>query len=91
MKTKKWLAMALVCLSAAGMFAGCSNAENNSDNGSSESSVSDNGSSTDSSESTEGMSGAISVISREDGSGTRSAFVELLGMKKKMPMEIKWI
>lgn len=49
MKTKKWLAMALVCLSAAGMFAGCSNAENNSDNGSSDSSVSDNGSSTDSS------------------------------------------
>lgn len=83
MKTKKWLAMALVCLSAAGMFAGCSNAENNSDNGSSDSSVSDNGSSTDSSESTEGMSGAISVISREDGSGTRSAFVELLGIEEK--------
>lgn len=83
MKTKKWLVMALVCLSAAGMFAGCNSAENNSDNGSSDSSVSDNGSSTDSSESTEGMSGAISVISREDGSGTRSAFVELLGIEEK--------
>ena len=83
MKTKKWLAMALVCLSAAGMFAGCNSVENNSDNGSSDSSVSDNGSSTDSSESTEGMSGAISVISREDGSGTRSAFVELLGIEEK--------
>ncbi len=66
-----------------GMLVCCNSAENNSDNGSSESSVSDNGSSTDSSESTEGMSGAISVISREDGSGTRSAFVELLGIEEK--------
>ncbi len=47
MKTKKWLAMALVCLSAAGMFAGCSSAESNTTSGTSDSSVSDNGSSTD--------------------------------------------
>lgn len=91
MKTKKWLAMALVCLSAAGMFAGCSNAENNSDNGSSESSVSDNGSSTDSSESTEGMSGAISVISVKMAPALVALLLSCWALKKKMPMEIKWI
>ena len=83
MKTKKWLAMALVCLSAAGMFAGCSSAENNATSGTSDSSVSDNGSSTDGSSESTGMSGSISVISREDGSGTRGAFIELMGIEEK--------
>lgn len=83
MKTKKWLAMALVCLSAAGMFAGCSSAENNTTSGTSDSSVSDNGSSTDDSSESTGMSGSISVISREDGSGTRGAFIELMGIEEK--------
>lgn len=32
-------------------------------------------------ETTEGMTGSISVISREEGSGTRGAFVELLGIE----------
>ena len=31
----------------------------------------------------EGMSGMITVLSREDGSGTRGAFVELLGIEQK--------
>ena len=35
------------------------------------------------SDSTEGGTGAINVISREDGSGTRSAFVELFGLEEK--------
>ena len=35
------------------------------------------------SDSTEGGTGAINVISREDGSGTRSAFVELFGGEEK--------
>lgn len=35
------------------------------------------------SDSTEGGTGAINVISREDGSGTRSAFVELFGVEEK--------
>ena len=34
------------------------------------------------SDSTEGSTGTINVISREDGSGTRSAFVELFGVCK---------
>ena len=29
------------------------------------------------------MTGAITVVSREDGSGTRSAFVELTGVEEK--------
>lgn len=35
------------------------------------------------SDSTEGGTGTINVISREDGSGTRSAFVELFGVEEK--------
>mgnify|MGYP001287760019 CR=1 FL=1 len=35
------------------------------------------------SDSTEGGTGAINVISREDGSGTRGAFVELFGIEEK--------
>lgn len=35
------------------------------------------------SDSTEGDTGTINVISREDGSGTRSAFVELFGVEEK--------
>lgn len=35
------------------------------------------------SDSTEGGTGTINVISREDGSGTRSAFVELFGIEEK--------
>lgn len=31
----------------------------------------------------EGMSGAITVLSREDGSGTRGAFIELFGIEQK--------
>ena len=30
-----------------------------------------------------GVSGAITVISREDGSGTRGAFIELTGVEEK--------
>lgn len=32
-----------------------------------------------------GASGSITVVSREDGSGTRGAFIELLGIEEKMP------
>ena len=35
------------------------------------------------SEDNKGASGEISVVSREDGSGTRSAFVELTGVEEK--------
>ncbi len=35
------------------------------------------------SQETEAMSGAVSVISREEGSGTRGAFIELMGIEQK--------
>ena len=34
---------------------------------------------------------SISVLSREDGSGTRGAFIELFGIKKRMPVVKKLI
>ena len=69
---------------AVGSFAGCSSSETTSaaDDGSSvaedESSASDS-----SAEETTGLTGDIHVLSREDGSGTRGAFIELLGIEEK--------
>ena len=70
MKKTKLLALALAVVCAFGMFAlaGCS--------GSGDSGSTDSGSDSAAS----GPSGAISVISREDGSGTRGAFTELFGV-----------
>lgn len=66
---KKSVSLLLAGLMLCGALAGCgSNDANTSD------------SSTDDSASS-GTSGAITVISREDGSGTRSAFVELTGVE----------
>ncbi len=42
-----------------------------------------NGSASDSVQKDNGASGAITVISREDGSGTRGAFIELTGVEEK--------
>lgn len=66
MKSKKLLALALSCVCALGAFAlvGCSSGGGESSDGSA---PAENG-------------GAISVISREDGSGTRGAFTELFGV-----------
>lgn len=71
---KRLVSLLVVALLAMGAFGimGCS-----SDSGSS--------SSSSGSSATEdaGMSGEISVYSREDGSGTRSAFIELFGIEQK--------
>ena len=66
---KKSVSLLLAGLMLCGALAGCGSNDANTSN-----------SSTDDSAST-GMSGAITVISREDGSGTRSAFVELTGVE----------
>ena len=66
---KKSVSLLLAGLMLCGALAGC---------GSNDATTSD--SSTDDSASS-GTSGAITVISREDGSGTRSAFVELTGVE----------
>ena len=66
MKAKKLLALALSCVCALGAFALAGCS------GGSNASSDGSGSST---------GGAISVISREDGSGTRGAFTELFGIE----------
>lgn len=66
---KKSVSLLLAGLMLCGALAGCGSNDANT-----------NDSSTDDSASS-GTSGAITVISREDGSGTRSAFVELTGVE----------
>ncbi|MDY5558031.1 MAG: substrate-binding domain-containing protein [Candidatus Heritagella sp.] len=84
MKTKKWFAMALACMMAVGSFAGCSSSETTSAADDGSSAAEDESSAPDSSaEETTGLTGDIHVLSREDGSGTRGAFIELLGIEEK--------
>lgn len=76
--------MAALCVAAS--LAGCSSSstsEESSAASASTSAASAESSAAASGESTEGMSGAISVVSREDGSGTRGAFIELMGVEEK--------
>ena len=71
---KKVLAVAMSVLCVAGLVTGC---------GSSNSETSDNGSSAESSESGSDEAKPITVVSREEGSGTRDAFVELTGVEEE--------
>lgn len=68
---KKSVSLLLAALMLTGALAGCG------------SSASTATSAQDSSAADTGVSGAITVISREDGSGTRGAFVELTGVEEK--------
>ena len=67
MKRKKLAGLLLVATMALGMMAGCGKAQSTD---------------TDSTAST-GASGDITILSREDGSGTRGAFIELFGIEEK--------
>ena len=79
MKLKKVIAVAGVCAMVTGMIAGCGN--NSSDTSSDSSSDSKTEASSD-----WDASNDISVVSREDGSGTRGAFIELFGIEEKTEM-----
>lgn len=68
---KKSISMLLAALMLTGALSGCGGS---SSSASSDSQASGNDS---------GVSGAITVISREDGSGTRGAFIELTGVEEK--------
>lgn len=68
---KKSISMLLAAMMLTGALSGCGGS---SSSASSDSQASGNDS---------GVSGAITVISREDGSGTRGAFVELTGVEEK--------
>lgn len=73
MKRRK-IALLLAGLMAASMLAGCSSDAGNGNSGSGSSGSGDAGNGDSGSE-------AITVITREDGSGTRGAFVELTGVE----------
>ena len=70
MKMKKFIAVLSVATMAAGLAVGCGS--------------SDSGSSDDkSSKGDWDSSNDITIVSREDGSGTRGAFIELFGIEEK--------
>ena len=77
---KKLIAVTLAAVCVAASLAGCGSS---SSSGSTDSQGSGSAVASTTAESTDGMSGAISVISREDGSGTRGAFIELTGVEEK--------
>ena len=68
---KKSISMLLAALMLTGVLSGCGGSSS-SDSSDSQASGNDSG-----------VSGAITVISREDGSGTRGAFIELTGVEEK--------
>lgn len=75
MRKKKLAALAMSVLCVASLAAGCGN----SNGGSGSSTTSAGSSSADSGSSSQ----PITVVSREDGSGTRGAFIELTGVQEK--------
>lgn len=86
---RKVIAITLTAMMAAGMLAGCGSSDSSSSSAAgttSATSAADAASSsagTDSTAVAGDFSGQISVISREDGSGTRGAFIELFGVEEK--------
>ncbi len=69
-RTKAFLSVGIVVAIVATVFAGCSLAKSN-------------GNSNETSNAEATNTNAISVISREEGSGTRGAFIELFGIEEK--------
>ena len=77
MKFRKLMAVALVAAMAATMAVGCGGSSSDkSAEGSADNSSADGGSDFD-------TSNDITIVSREDGSGTRGAFIELFGIEEK--------
>lgn len=86
---KKWIGILLASALCAAMFTGCSS-NNNGSTASQNGSSASQGGSTASQGSTEtkksdnfNAATPITVVSREDGSGTRGAFIELFGVEVK--------
>ena len=85
---RKVIAITLTAMMAAGMLAGCGSSDSSSSlaaDTTKEASATEADGSTDGDSNATGgdFSGQISVISREDGSGTRGAFIELFGIEQK--------
>ena len=81
MKMKKILSLAMCMTMTGAVLTGCSSS---SEGESSAASSSTAAASSAAAEEETTAGGAISVISREDGSGTRGAFVELLGIEEEI-------
>ena len=80
---RKVIAITLTAMMAAGMFAGCGSSDSSSSS-TADTTKEASAAETDGSTAAGGdFSGQISVISREDGSGTRGAFIELFGVEEK--------
>ncbi len=80
MKMKKILSLAMCMIMTGAVLTGCSS----SSEGESSAAASSSTAAASSAAAEETTGGAISVISREDGSGTRGAFVELLGIEEEI-------
>ena len=81
MKFRKLMAVALIAAMAATMAVGCGGlSSDKSAEGSTDNSSADSGSDFD-------TSNDITIVSREDGSGTRGAFVELFGIQQEVDGE----
>ncbi len=78
MKLKKAIAVAMSIVMTAGCMAGCGTEQKTSGAGQAEQEASGSGQ-----EGSFDTSKSISVVSREDGSGTRGAFIELFGIEEK--------
>lgn len=82
---KKWLAVGTALMISAMMMAGCGNTENTDEAASTQETAGEEKDAESTPEETEGGSfeGMISPVSREEGSGTRGAFIELFGIETK--------
>lgn len=82
---KKWLTVGTALIISAMMMAGCGNTENKDEAASTQETAGEEKDAESTPEETEGGSfeGMISPVSREEGSGTRGAFIELFGIETK--------
>ena len=80
---KKAVCLALSAVMMMGVMTGCGTSKDSSSASEKDNKVSAEQETDDGSTGDSGMSGVISVVSRENGSGTRGAFVELTGVEEK--------
>ncbi len=85
MKKKKFIAVLAIVGMVAAMAAGCGSSEDTKETDASAST--DNETKTESTSSDWDASNDITIVSREDGSGTRGAFVELFGIQEEVDGE----
>ena len=80
---KKLIVTLLIAAMAATSLIGCGSTDDSNSGNYGDSTENETNNSTDDANTATGVSGLISVVSREDGSGTRGAFIELFGVEEK--------